>query len=1452
MSFASWLRTLRARFRLHPEHRSRPTRRKRRTRTPLALEALEDRTVPSTFTVTTTADSGPGSLRQAILDANAANTGTATNPDLIQFKLAANDPNHFYYKDNGGPGISLADIAVTTVDDTGLTPAQVQAAIPGIDPDYLHTWYTITPASLLPGTPATPLPLIQDTLVLDGYTQRGASANRLRGAGQLGVAPGDPSLYGDNAVLKVMLDCKNLSSLPGGAWGVGVVGNYSTIRGLAVNAGQTGGAQFGSIEIGDGVTGNVVQGNFLGTDVSGTVAEGGEAGITDGGNGTVIGWTTPDARNIISANTVGIDLFGAQGVVEGNFIGTDASGTAALGNTDVGIREQSQFTNTIGGAAAGAGNLISGNHNIGVTLGGPANQLGGLQDVMQGNLVGTDVTGTKPLGNGVGVFAYFGFIGGPNPGEGNLISGNGTGIFQEGYPLQIWGNYIGTDITGSRALVPPSQAGVGVALLGGGNLGGPGQGDGNVISGNGTAVTISRDSYNVVQGNIIGTDATGQVAIGNAGGIVISSNGNAISGNTIAFSGTGVDVESGTGNSILGNSIHDNGTLGISLNSANNANDNQAAPVLTAAVVSPTGTTIQGTLAGVPGASFRLEFFANAGLDPSRNAEGQTYLGFATVAFDASGNPSSPDGSATVSVDGSGLATFTAAGLPALPAGQSYLTATLTNLGTGDTSEFSQHNLATNRAPSASAGGPYAVSYGGGLTLDASASSDADGDALTYAWTINGQANAVTGAQPTLSWASIASLGLVPGQSYAVSVTVNDGHGYAVTSASTTITVNKADAAITINPYSGTYDGRAHGLTGTATGALGEDLSSLLNLGPEFIDAPGGTASWSFAGNADYNAANGTGSVAIAKAKQTITWAVPAPILYGAALSGSQLDATVSVVGPAPAGGLTYSPVAGTILAPGFQTLTVTASATNDYNAATASVALQVEYQFSGFLAPLNADLAFGLGRTVPIKFQLTDYKGNFITSLSAVTLLQVFSHQAGILPLTNPRYDPTSNQFVANWQTKGLPAGIYTVQLFLADGTTQTKTLQLTANGNGANAQAADGSDVSAGSTAGQLLGGDVAVYVDNGNGALTPDELARIRDAITAVDAVTAPYGVTVEETTDPSQAEATLDMAGTSPVGGAADGILGCFDPAAGQITLLQGWDWYAGSDPTQVGPGQYDFQTTVTHELGHALGLGESDNPASAMDGTLAPGTAVRALTTADLNLPYDETGADAQRAAPVAMRPTGIGPATAQGVAQGGTELIGVPATTPRLPVSVAQASPRSQGMLRLAEPSGQRIGGKEGEGHALPAASAAPAARPVIPASPGGRLQTVVVADVTRGKQSPAGGAGDADTVPGADPRGLVVVRAADPRPDIAAADAYFRTLSLRGGALRLPAPADPARALGLGGGRDVVDGAGQAAQGLAAGSPLAVLLGALWGGQAEQPESSKRRGRRKEYPRDR
>src|SRR5262249_1293194 len=79
---------------------------------------------------------------------------------------------------------------------------------------------------------------------------------------------------------------------------------------------------------------------------------------------------------------------------------------------------------------------------------------------------------------------------------------------------------------------------------------------------------------------------------------------------------------------------------------------------------------------------------------------------------------------------------------------------------------------------------------------------------------------------------------------------------------------------------------------------------------------------------------------------------------------------------------------------------------------------------------------------------------------------------------------------------------------------------------------------------------------------------------------------------------------------------------------------------GADPSAMGADQYDFETIVSHEMGHALGLGHSADPSSTMFGSLAPEAARRYLTTADLGIRDPADGPDALHAAPPA-RPTAI-------------------------------------------------------------------------------------------------------------------------------------------------------------------------------------------------------------------
>jgi hypothetical protein len=107
----------------------------------------------------------------------------------------------------------------------------------------------------------------------------------------------------------------------------------------------------------------------------------------------------------------------------------------------------------------------------------------------------------------------------------------------------------------------------------------------------------------------------------------------------------------------------------------------------------------------------------------------------------------------------------------------------------------------------------------------------------------------------------------------------------------------------------------------------------------------------------------------------------------------------------------------------------------------------------------------------------------------------------------------------------------------------------------------------------------------------------------------------------------------------------GVLGCTTDA-GQVTIIIGWSFYAGTDATQIGAGQYDFQTVVTHELGHVLGLGHSADNTSVMHATLNPGEVKRALTGADLNVPDTDTGGACglHAALPAAGNPLVVAPA----------------------------------------------------------------------------------------------------------------------------------------------------------------------------------------------------------------
>ncbi len=234
-------------------------------------------------------------------------------------------------------------------------------------------------------TPPASLPDITAPVTIDGYTQPGASPNTLGN--------------GDNAVLLIELNGN-------GGSGLSITTANCTVRGLVINGfNRNGIALFESA-----ATNNHIEGNFIGTNATGTAAVGNGTGIYfQRANGNQIGGTAPAERNVISGNiNYGILIengggaTGVGNVIQGNYVGTNAAGASAIPNVaGGGIVINSGQNNIIGGTTPGARNLVSGNTSPGIPgirilSGFPAAS----GNVIQGNLVGTDISGIVALGNG--------------------------------------------------------------------------------------------------------------------------------------------------------------------------------------------------------------------------------------------------------------------------------------------------------------------------------------------------------------------------------------------------------------------------------------------------------------------------------------------------------------------------------------------------------------------------------------------------------------------------------------------------------------------------------------------------------------------------------------------------------------------------------------------------------------------------------------------------------------------------------------------------------------------------------------------------------------------------------------------------------------------------------------------------------------------------------------------
>jgi hypothetical protein len=733
--------------------------------TATAAGTIQDDDAPfTTFTVTNTNDSGSGSLRQALLDANAT-----AGRDRIQFSIGSGARTI-------SPASALPLITEAVVIDATTQPGF--AGQPLIELDGTNAGNT-------EGLRITAGNSVVRGLVIGGFEQSGiVLADR-----DNNVVEGN--YIGTNALGTVA---------HGNDFGVridsGSAGNRIGTDGDGVNDAAEmnllSGNRADGVLIKDvGSDNNSVAGNLIGTNPAGTTSLSNNHGvrIDSGAKGNRVGTNSDgvaDAaeRNVISGNRLSgvlmIDVGTDGNLVAGNYIGTDVTGMVALANSEHGVILLGQAkgnrigTNGDNVEDIAERNVIAGNGYDGVFIA----DTGTDGNVVAGNFIGVDASGATKLANNYGVRI-------DNGAKSNLIGTDANGVADLAERNVISGN----------------------------------RNDGVLINAIGT-------SNNTIAGNYIGVNATGLVPVGNSwsGVAIINASNNLIggrnlgAGNVLSNNGfDGVAILSGTGNGVLGNSISSNGRLGIELkpdgvtlndvdDSDSGPNNLQNFPVLSGASGFSTSTQILGTLNSSASSQFQVDFFASDVSDGTGFGEGRQYLG-----------------TTTVTTNGSGTAGFNVTLPVSVPVG-SWMTCTATD-GSNNTSEFSQA-FRIDFPPALDAIGDKLVNEGSLLTFTASAT-DPDGpsDTLTFKLEPGAPAGAgVNSSTGVFSWTPSASQG---GAAYTISVTVTDsGSPRLSASQSFLVTVNDTPTISNITDRS-TNEDTATGAIGFTVGDIETAAGSL-------------------------------------------------------------------------------------------------------------------------------------------------------------------------------------------------------------------------------------------------------------------------------------------------------------------------------------------------------------------------------------------------------------------------------------------------------------------------------------------------------------------------------------------------------------------------------------------------------------------------------------------------
>ena len=647
-----------------------PTRRGQARR--LSLEVLEIREMLTGYMVTNANDSGAGSLRAAIIAADADNS---VGGQSIIFEIPGGGVHTIALQS------SLPTITRTVVIDGTMQPGYSASGTPQVVIDGSGAAAGSNGLTITSGSAS-----VIRGLSIVGFKSnkgQGGAAIYLQGPGGRNVIEGD--------YIGVQADG---STAKANASGIVVSSAGNTIGGATASARDviSGNTNAGVLIVGSTASGNLVAGDYIGTNAAGNATLGNLDGVVLMASGNTVGGSTAGARNVISGNVgpagtgVGVLLEGTStnNVVAGNFIGTNAQGTAPLLVPGFGFSNgygiyfgtQGSTTNdnvaqdTVGGTVVGAGNLIGGNF-LGIT-GNVAFSL------IAGNTIGLAANGTSPIPNGAGILlgANASTIGGTTAPARNIISssttvsgvpGTGTGLDLTGDADLVQGNYVGLTAGGVAANGTGNVVGMALHVTNS-TIGGTAAGAGNVIAGSsGDGITLDGKSStdpngnpvgDAFLGNAIGVDANGNPDRNGGNGISltiaapstaptvplalnVSIGGTAAgAGNTIANNGgAGIIVHDAyptgvTGLGIRDNLIFGNAKLGIDLSGS-------GVPIpstlfINGSSVANGRVTVSGVYFGRPSTKVDIDLFAN-GTDPSGYGQGPVYLGSVSVTTNASG-----------------------------------------------------------------------------------------------------------------------------------------------------------------------------------------------------------------------------------------------------------------------------------------------------------------------------------------------------------------------------------------------------------------------------------------------------------------------------------------------------------------------------------------------------------------------------------------------------------------------------------------------------------------------------------------------------------------------------------------------------------------------------------------------------------------------------------------------